>query len=90
MKTRSKLMRDRQNKPIDVADYWIRHIIRHNGGAHLRVAGLELPWYQYLVLDVVAFLIAIALLTIYLIYAFIKIILKTLSKNKNKSKIKKN
>ncbi|CAH1375671.1 hypothetical protein MTP99_017082 [Tenebrio molitor] len=90
MKTRSKLMRDRQNKPIDVADYWIRHIIRHNGGAHLRVAGLELPWYQYLVLDVVAFLIAITLLTIYLIYAFIKIILKTLSKNKNKSKIKKN
>lgn len=39
-------------KPIEVADYWIKYVVRHNGAQHLRVAGISLPLYKYYMLDV--------------------------------------
>uniref|UniRef100_A0A6P7FYG7 UDP-glucuronosyltransferase n=1 Tax=Diabrotica virgifera virgifera TaxID=50390 RepID=A0A6P7FYG7_DIAVI len=55
-KTRSALMHDRPIKPLDLAIYWTEFIARHRGAPHLRISALDLAWYQYLSLDVVAFL----------------------------------
>ncbi|RZC42904.1 UDPGT and/or Glyco tran 28 C domain containing protein, partial [Asbolus verrucosus] len=59
MQERSKIMHDRRFHPLDDADYWIRYVIRHKGATYLRVAGLDLAWYQYLSLDVAAFIISV-------------------------------
>lgn len=51
-KQNSKLLHDRPIKPIELADYWIRYVVKHNGALHLRVAGIQLSLYQYYMLDV--------------------------------------
>ncbi|KAJ8938226.1 hypothetical protein NQ314_011555 [Rhamnusium bicolor] len=56
---RSKIMKDRQVKPLDNAVYWVEYVIRHNGAQHLRVAYLDLTWYQYYLLDVFAFILVV-------------------------------
>ncbi|XP_060528145.1 UDP-glycosyltransferase UGT5-like isoform X2 [Cylas formicarius] len=51
-KKRSQLMRDREIHPMDRAIYWIEYVIKYDGAYHLRVASLELSWFQYYLLDV--------------------------------------
>ncbi|KAJ8918832.1 hypothetical protein NQ315_011118 [Exocentrus adspersus] len=58
-KWRSQLMHDRPVKPLDLAIYWIEFVIRHKGAPHLKVAGVDLPWYKYLLLDVITFVVLI-------------------------------
>jgi len=36
--------------------YWTEYVIRHKGALHLRSAVLDLTWYQYFQLDVIAVL----------------------------------
>lgn len=55
-------MHDQPLKPLDTAVYWVEYVLRHKGAYHLRSAALDLTWYQYLLLDVLAFLGAIALM----------------------------
>ena len=59
-KRRSDLFHDRPVSPLDTAVYWVEYVIKHRGAPHLRVAGVDLPWYQYLLLDVIAAIITIA------------------------------
>ncbi|XP_047000920.1 UDP-glycosyltransferase UGT5-like [Schistocerca americana] len=51
----SQLFRDRPRPPLEEAVYWVEYVIRHQGAPHLRSAALDLAWYQYLLLDVAAF-----------------------------------
>jgi hypothetical protein len=53
-------MKDRLMKPLDSAIYWIEHVIRHKGAPHLRSAGLDLKWYQREMVDVISFLVLVA------------------------------
>lgn len=55
-------------RPIDTGVYWIEYVIRHKGAAHLRSPALDLPFYQYLLLDVIAISIAITILTTFLLH----------------------
>jgi hypothetical protein len=50
---------------MDTTAYWVEYVIRHGGAPHLRVAGVDLPWYKYMLVDVIAFISAILLLTVY-------------------------
>ncbi|XP_049963431.1 UDP-glycosyltransferase UGT5-like [Schistocerca serialis cubense] len=66
----SRLFRDRPRPPLEEAVYWVEYVIRHRGAPHLRSAALDLAWYQYLLLDVAAFVVATmaaALLVLYLV-----------------------
>jgi glucuronosyltransferase len=36
--------------------YWTEYVIRNKGAPHLRSAALDLAWYQYFLLDVIAVL----------------------------------
>ncbi|KAJ8954689.1 hypothetical protein NQ318_011381 [Aromia moschata] len=88
VKRRSKLMNDRPVKPKDLLVYWTEFVIRHKGAPHLQVAALDLPWYRYLLLDVIAFL---AVSSVLLVVLFCFIIRKICcSKEKSKQKVKKN
>ncbi|XP_078602710.1 UDP-glucuronosyltransferase 1A5-like [Branchiostoma floridae x Branchiostoma japonicum] len=55
----SRLHRDQPQSPMERAVWWIEHVIKHGGLPHLRARAVELPWYQYYLLDVVAFLLGI-------------------------------
>jgi len=63
---------------LDKAVYWLEYVIRHKGAHHLRSAAVELTWYQYYSLDVIAFIILIILLLIGLCFIFVKFIFKLL------------
>jgi hypothetical protein len=87
-KLRSKLFHDRLVSPMDTAIYWVEYVIRHKGAPHLRVAGLDLPWYQYHLLDVIAFIVLIGSCFLFTFYYLTKIICKKLF-FKNSRKLKK-
>ncbi|XP_066998494.2 UDP-glucosyltransferase 2 [Anabrus simplex] len=52
----SKLFRDRPQAPLETAIYWTEYVLRHKGAPHLRSAAIDMPPYQYLLLDVIAVL----------------------------------
>jgi len=51
----SERFRDRLVSPIDTAVYWIEHIGKNRGGQHMRSLAIDMPFYQYFLLDVIAF-----------------------------------
>ncbi|KAI8491722.1 UDP-glucuronosyltransferase 2A1 [Branchiostoma belcheri] len=54
----SCLHHDQPQSPMERAVWWIEHVIQHGGLPHLRARAVELPWYQYYLLDVAAFLLS--------------------------------
>ncbi|XP_049840047.1 UDP-glycosyltransferase UGT5-like [Schistocerca gregaria] len=73
----SRLFHDRPRPALEEAIYWTEYVIRHNGALHLRSAAMDLTWYQYLLLDVIAMLLAVgfvALLTaVFIIRAVVRL-----------------
>ncbi|XP_078683192.1 UDP-glucuronosyltransferase 1-2-like isoform X2 [Branchiostoma floridae x Branchiostoma belcheri] len=55
----SRLHRDQPQSPMERAVWWIEHVIQHSRLPHLRARAAELPWYQYYLLDVAAFLLSV-------------------------------
>lgn len=82
-------MHDRPQTPQQALVYWTEYVIRHQGAPHLRVAAVDLNWYQYLLLDVFAFLTGCLLL----ILLIVKLVFKKIFIRKKidiKNKVKKN
>ena len=63
----SKLMKDRPRTPLEKAGDWIEYVLRHGGARHLRPQVFNIPWYQYYLLDVMAFLVAVVILVVMVI-----------------------
>jgi hypothetical protein len=87
-KKRSEFFHDRLVAPLDTAVYWVEYVIRHGGAPHLRVAGLDLPWYKYLLLDVIAFSALVGIICLYLLVKVVKISTRCCC-NQKKHKLKK-
>lgn len=64
----SKIHHDRPLSPRDEAVFWIEFTMRNKGAKHLRVQAHELTWYQYHSLDVLVFLLIVALLLVFLFF----------------------
>lgn len=60
---------DRPLSPMDTAIYWIEYVGRH-GSVNLKPPTVDLPLYQYLLLDVI---LAFLSVTMTLIFVIIKI-----------------
>ncbi|XP_023717901.1 UDP-glucuronosyltransferase 1-8 [Cryptotermes secundus] len=52
----SRIYRDQPLTPLEQAAFWTEYVIRHKGAPHMRSAALDLTWYQYFLLDVIAVL----------------------------------
>jgi len=70
----SHIIQDQPLTPLEQAVYWTEYVIRHKGAPHLRSAVLDLTWYQYLLLDVIAVL-ALASVSILLILLLVCIVI---------------
>lgn len=62
MKRASRIFRDRPMNAMDTAMFWIDYIIEHRGAPHMVSAGLDLAWYQFYLLDIVAIALACILI----------------------------
>ncbi|KAM8893918.1 UDP-glucuronosyltransferase 2B1-like isoform 2-T2 [Spinachia spinachia] len=60
MQRLSRLHRDQPMKPLDSALFWIEFVMRHKGAAHLRTESYKMPWYSYHSVDVMLFLLTLA------------------------------
>ncbi|XP_044729028.1 UDP-glycosyltransferase UGT5-like [Chrysoperla carnea] len=72
VKRHSNIINDQLVHPLDKAVYWVEYVIRHKGAPHLRSAGADIPLYQYLLLDVIGFILLILLLIFSIIYFIVK------------------
>lgn len=84
----SEKFKDRPLSPMDTALYWIEHIIKFKGGQHLRSPGVNLPWYQYYLIDVLGLILGLIVLTLYLFYKVPKIVFAAISQAIKKEKQK--
>lgn len=84
----SERYRDRPMSPLDTAIYWIEYVIRHKGAPHLRTAAVDMPLYQYLLLDVIAFLLIVVVSILAILYYVSKFVFK-LFMNRSSKKSKK-
>jgi len=57
----SLIFRSRSQNPRQRAAWWIDHVIQH-GGSHMHSFALDMPWYQYLMLDLLVVCLVIPLI----------------------------
>ncbi|XP_060531526.1 uncharacterized protein LOC132705109 [Cylas formicarius] len=62
------LINDQPMEGLQKAIWWIEYVIRHKGAKHLRSPAVDMPWWEYLMLDVIAFVFAIVYFITYIIY----------------------
>ncbi len=72
MRQLSHIFQDRPMTPQQSVVYWTEYVIRHNGALHLRTAGADMPFYQYFLLDILAFVVAGATIVVFIIIYLIK------------------
>ena len=53
----SRLFRQQYHVPMDEAAFWLDHVMEY-GGAYMRSSGHDMPLYQFMLIDVIAFLVA--------------------------------
>ncbi|XP_049951732.1 UDP-glucosyltransferase 2-like [Schistocerca serialis cubense] len=89
MKRLSAVFREHRADSLERAVWWIEYVIRHKGAPHLRSAALDLHWWQLMLLDVVAFVLAVVALTLCLVYFVTRRAVSFFKGNKQKRKQKK-
>jgi glucuronosyltransferase len=75
----SRIFRDQPLTPLEQAVYWTEYVIRHKGAPHLRSAVLDLAWYQYFLLDVIAVLAIVAVCVLVAMYCMSRAVIRRLS-----------
>lgn len=55
----SRTFRDRPEKPMETAIFWVEYVIRHRGAKHMQANSVHLNTFQLLSLDVIGFLFLI-------------------------------
>ena len=89
----SRIYLDQPLTPLQKAVYWTEYVIRHKGAPHLRSAVLDLAWYQYFLLDVIAVLAlvfgAASTVTFLIVRAILRKLCSSTSNTKSVSQNKK-
>ena len=82
VKKRSSILLGTDARPVGTCVRWIEHVMTH-GGEHLHSHAVDMPWYQYWMLDVLAFILIIIFL---ILIAVIRIVRKLCCSKKRKEK----
>ena len=87
----SAIFRDRPMAPADRAAFWVEHVIRH-GGDYMQSPANEIAWYQYHMLDVLAFVagvfLAVLIIACYTCRVCLRLCMKTSQCHRNSGKEK--
>lgn len=87
MQRLSTIFKDRPISQLDEAIYWSEYILKFNGAPHLRIQGADMSLFQFLLLDVIAFVMVILIGILYLSKYVLKIIISMFNKTVIKNKI---
>ena len=85
----SRLLRDNPRTSVQQAADWIEYVHRHKGAKHLRPEVYNLHWYQYYLLDVLAFLLTTLFAFCIAITMLFKLLSKIVTKRAKGDKISK-
>ncbi|KAF2886869.1 hypothetical protein ILUMI_19304, partial [Ignelater luminosus] len=88
VKELSELSKDQPMTGLERAVWWTEYVIRHKGAKHLRSPALDIPAYQYYLLDVIGFILAVILIVVYVLIKLVKLAIKFIKYFLPKSKIK--
>ncbi|KAF2892700.1 hypothetical protein ILUMI_13472 [Ignelater luminosus] len=69
----AQLVTDVPMTGLEKAVWWSEYVIRHKGARHLRSPAIDLPIYQYFLLDVIGFLLAVVIVSIIIVYKIVKL-----------------
>ena len=72
-----KLSDEYNDNPMTAAQkivYWTEYVIRHKGTPHLRTMGANMPFYQYLYIDVIVYLAVVSSAIILSVFYAVKIL----------------
>jgi glucuronosyltransferase len=58
--------------------FWTEYVIRHKGAPHMRSAALDLTWYQYFLLDVIAVLALAVGSIVLIVFLMMRVLLRKL------------
>ena len=81
----SQIFRSRPMNPRQRAAYWLEHIAKY-GSDHLHSYALEMPLYQFLMLDILLFLCVVMFIVILSVYFVLKTCMRYCSKAEPKIK----
>lgn len=70
---------------LEKAIWWTEYVIRNKGAKQLRNPIVDLPLYQFLLLDVAGFLVLVSVVILSLIYVVSKKVVTKLRRSLNKS-----
>ena len=73
MQKLSQRFKDRPLTPQQSVVYWTEYVIKHRGAAHMRTVAADMPFYQYLFLDVIFFVGTLLALLLYTLYVLISL-----------------
>ena len=84
----STIYRSQAMNAQDTVSFWLEHLTKF-GGSHLRSYALDMPWYQYLMLDIFALILVILHIIVYIVTRIFTYLLAKCFGSKPK-KVKKN
>jgi len=87
-KTASKIFKDRPMTPASLAVYWTEYVIRHKGAPHLISHAINLPWFQYYLLDLISLILVFIIVVFFVSYNVLKSISKYFSNYSKNTKLK--
>lgn len=72
----SRRFRDRPMPPLETAIYWVEYVARHKGAHFMKTAAVNMPFYQYYLLDVIAFIVLVLTVFLYVIFVSLRSVLR--------------
>nr|CAD7449942.1 unnamed protein product [Timema bartmani] len=77
------LLNDQPQTAMERAIWWTDYVLRHKGATHLRTAAVDMPCYQFLLLDVIAFIFLISIIVLLIVFIAVRALSSDLIANMN-------
>lgn len=74
-----RLLKDESASSLEKAIWWIEYVIKNKGAPYFRSRVVDLPWYEFLLVDVYVFLFLVGVAVCYVAYRLIRYIVSLLS-----------
>lgn len=67
-----RLLEDEEKTGLEKAVWWTEYVIRNKGAHHLRSRATGVSWFEFFLVDVVAFVLCTSVLALYVIYKILR------------------
>ena len=81
----SDILKSRPMTAQDTAAYWVEHVLKY-GGEHLRTGAMDMPLYQFLMLDILLFVLVVCFLSGYILKTICSVVCQKCLKKPSKQK----